>query len=298
MPSHSSACLTGGAMGVWGLFLAVHLLLAFSTFYSIILFILEAHCHHLRAARAGFRCRAVHRVLKVQPPEWSTATLGGAPCGPLLMEIASFADSDKTGQTNTAQAIELVFLLWTWIAWSLQSSIHRPNFQYWIWSRHKQVWVPEQVCSCCGIIGWTEVLSTVIVFKHKFQKDCFPSLELPFSDVKRFPTEPNTVVWFFRTTVPITHTTQRWQGKASCLTLFCQFSADGGCGCARFLQRGPGRGKQTPQQIAYVSLRRLQLKYKTSSVSLAFSLRVLAGNRPAPWYFFLLDKISQILYIR
>lgn len=139
---------------------------------------------------------------------------------------------------------------------------------------------------------------TVIVFKHKFQKDCFPSLELPFSDVKRFPTEPNTVLWFFWTTVPITHTTQRWQGKASCLTLFCQFSADGGCGCARFLQKGPGRGKQNPQQIAYVSLRKLQLKYKTSSVSLAFSLRVLAENRPAPWYFFLLDKISQILYIR
>lgn len=96
---------------MWGLFLAVHLLLAFSTFYLVILFILEAYCHHLRVARAGFRCGAVHRALKVQPPQRSTATLGRG--SPLFMKIASFADSDKTRQTNTAEAIELVFLLGT-----------------------------------------------------------------------------------------------------------------------------------------------------------------------------------------
>lgn len=98
-------------MGVWGLFSAVHLLLAFSTFYSVILFIFEAHCHHLGAARAGFRCGAVLSALEVQPPQASPARPGRG--SPLFMKIASFADSDKTRQTNTAQAIELVFLLGT-----------------------------------------------------------------------------------------------------------------------------------------------------------------------------------------
>lgn len=93
-------------MGWRGLFLAVHLLLAFSTFYSVILFILEAYCHHLPAPG---QASGVERCMGAG----GTATLGRSSLLLLFMKIASFADGDKTRQTNTAQAIELVFLLRT-----------------------------------------------------------------------------------------------------------------------------------------------------------------------------------------
>lgn len=110
-----------------GLFLAVHLLLAFNTFYSVVLFTLQAYCHHLRAAGTGIRC------------ERSASAGGAATAGqrphreglllPLLVEIASFADGDNIRQTNAVRTIEPVFLLVTSIAWSIQGSINTPNVQ-------------------------------------------------------------------------------------------------------------------------------------------------------------------------
>lgn len=90
-----------------GFFLAVHLLLAFNTFYSVVLFTLQAYCHHLRAARAGLRCersaRCSHRRID--------GDTGRGSLLPLLGKIASFADGDNTRQTNAVRTIELVFLL-------------------------------------------------------------------------------------------------------------------------------------------------------------------------------------------
>lgn len=53
-----------------------------------------------------------------------------------------------------------------------------------------------------------EVLSMAVVFKPKFQKHFFPYFELPSSDVKPHPIDPNTFSQDFWTTIGITYSTQ------------------------------------------------------------------------------------------
>lgn len=112
-------------MGMQGLFLAVHLLLAFITFIQL-------------------SCLPVRPVVITSVPQGRSqvrsglqSTRGTAPPAPVarsssfppFMKIASFADGDKCRQTNIAQPVKLLFLLRTQIAWSTQSIINRLNFQ-------------------------------------------------------------------------------------------------------------------------------------------------------------------------
>lgn len=62
-----------------------------------------------------------------------------------------------------------------------------------------------------------EVLITAIVFKHKFQKDYFPSFELPSSDVKILPNWAKYIFMGFLDHCPnyIHNTEVDAQGKAS-----------------------------------------------------------------------------------
>lgn len=67
----------------------------------------------------------------------------------------------------------------------------------------------------------------MLLFSSKIRKDCFPSFELPFSDVKILPNKAQYVCTRFLAHCPnYTQLRLHAQGKASCLIQFCKFSAD------------------------------------------------------------------------
>lgn len=96
--------------GAQVLLLTVHLLLSFSTFYSVILFILKACCHHLSASQASGANQSMRGCSFSHGTVLATLAMDGAVFPQCLLKLFPLARVIKPGKQTHFHAIELAFL--------------------------------------------------------------------------------------------------------------------------------------------------------------------------------------------